>query len=70
MTEQQIAKHVTDSFDSVNLIIELNAKEVLTDGEIETKSRNKEHLSGMLSKEWFLNALTPEQLIQIQAVIL
>lgn len=69
MTEQEILKHVNDAFDSVNLINGLNAKESLTADETKDKERNQWHLSLMIEKDWFLEALTDEQEQQILNVL-
>ena len=46
--------------DSVNLIVELQAKATLTDEETDTVSRNQEHLTIMLAKDfWTTEDLTP-----------
>jgi hypothetical protein len=61
LTAEQVAKSVAAAYDSVALITELKAKEVLTEEETATVTRNEEHIRIMLAKEWFANALTPEQ---------
>ncbi|NQW26162.1 MAG: hypothetical protein HQ473_07370 [Cryomorphaceae bacterium] len=69
LTQEEIAQSISAAFDSVNLIAELKAKESVTEDEQATIDRNVEHLSIMLGKEWFLEALTAEQAAQINAVI-
>jgi hypothetical protein len=69
LTQEQIAKSVNAAFDSVNLINELNAKTDKTQDDLDTISRNVEHLIVMMSKEWFVNALTSEQTSAINAII-
>ena len=58
MEQQQISA----AFDSVNLIIKGESDQ-------ETIDRNKEHLRIMLSKDYFLEALTEEQLKAINDVL-
>jgi len=67
--ENEILQSVNAAFDSVNLINELNAKTDKTQDDLDTISRNVEHLIVMMSKEWFVNALTSEQAIAINAII-
>jgi methyl-accepting chemotaxis protein len=69
LTQEQIAESVSAAFDSVNLINELNAKTDKTQEDLDTISRNVEHLIVMMSKEWFVNALTSEQTSAINAII-
>lgn len=67
--ENEILQSVNAAFDSVNLVNELNAKTDKTQDDLDTISRNVEHLIVMMSKEWFSNALTSEQTIAINAII-
>lgn len=59
---------VRAAFDSVNLINELITKEV-DEEKKSTVKRNVEHLEVMLTKEFFVNALTDDQKLQINNVI-
>jgi hypothetical protein len=60
ITPEQIAKNYASALDSVNLIIELKAKETLTEDEEKTIQRNLEHLEIMLAKDYWTNEdLTP-----------
>ena len=61
LTQDQIEKSISATYDSVSLINGLNSKEVLTEEEADSKDRNIEHIKIMLSKEWFANALTKDQ---------
>ena len=67
--ENEILQSVNAAFDSVNLINELNAKTDKTQDDLDTISRNVEHLIIMMSKEWFVNALTSVQTSAINAII-
>lgn len=62
MTQEQIAQRVSTSFDSVDLI---NRNE----DDAATIERNVEHLHIMMGYEWFVSALTTEQVEQINAII-
>jgi hypothetical protein len=62
LTQEQIAQSVSAAFDSVDLI---NRNE----DDAATIERNVEHLRVMMGKEWFVSALTTEQLEQINAII-
>lgn len=69
-TTEQIEKSVSASFDSVNLINELNAKLSLTEEEQDRLDRNKQHLEIMLAKDWFSTALTEQQRTDIDACLI
>lgn len=69
LTQEQIEKQVSAAFDSVNLITNLKAKESNTEEEINTISRNVEHLKIMMVKEWFVAALTKSQKTTINSLI-
>lgn len=60
ITPDQIAKNYTSALDSVNLLLELKAKKELTQEDVDTISRNVEHLKIMLAKDYWTNEdLTP-----------
>lgn len=61
LTAEQVAKSVAAAYDSINLLNELKAKEVLTEEEVTTLARNEEHVRIMLGKEWFVAGLTKKQ---------
>jgi hypothetical protein len=65
LTQEEIQNSVNAAYDSVNLINELNLIEELSEEEKDTLDRNKEHLKIMLAKEWFFNALTEEQKVEL-----
>jgi methyl-accepting chemotaxis protein len=67
--ENEILQSVKAAFDSVNLINKLNAETDKTKDDLDTISRNIEHLIVMMSKEWFVNALTSEQSTIITKII-
>lgn len=69
LTQEQISESVNAAFDSVNLVNELNAKTDKTQDDLDTISRNVEHLVIMMGKEWFTAALTAEQTTAINAII-
>lgn len=64
---EDIEKHISAAFDSVNLINSIIVIAEPTEDQIDTIDRNKSHLLIMLNKEEFINALTQEQLQQITA---
>ena len=68
LTQEQIEGSISAAYDSVSLINELNSKEVLTEEEADTKNRNIEHLKIMLSKEWFVSALSETQKVELETV--
>lgn len=68
LTAEQVAKSVSAAYDSVNLLNELKAKESLTEEEVATVTRNEEHIRIMMGKEWFVAALTPLQVTELQAI--
>lgn len=49
----EIARHFSAAMDSVNLIVELNKKENLSETDKNTIERNKEHLRIMIKRNWF-----------------
>jgi valyl-tRNA synthetase len=67
LTKEQIEKSVLASYDSVNLINELNSKESKTEEDLEIIDKNKEHIKIMLSKDWFVKVLTADQKEELQA---
>jgi hypothetical protein len=69
LTQEQIEKNVSAAFDSVALIDTLQAKEVLTDEDNSTISRNVEHLKIMMGKDWFVKALSAAQKTKINSII-
>jgi len=68
LTAEQVAKSVSAAYDSVNLLNELKAKEVLTEEETATVTRNEEHIRIMLAKEWFVAGLTKKQVTELQKI--
>lgn len=65
LTQEEIQNSVHAAYDSVNLINDLNLIEKLSNEEKDTLDRNKEHIKIMLVKEWFYEALTEEQKIEL-----
>ena len=68
LTQEQIQNSVNAAYDSVNLINELNLIEELSDEQKDILSRNKEHIKIMVEKEWFYNALTEEQKLELSNI--
>jgi dTDP-glucose pyrophosphorylase len=59
---------ISAAFDSVNLINN-TILEIVNNNNKSTITRNVQHLEIMLSKEWFLEALTQQQLTDINSCI-
>jgi F0F1-type ATP synthase beta subunit len=68
LTTEQKQKSVLASYDSFNLIIELKAKETLTEEDIDMLKRNEEHIRIMLTKEWFVSELTAKQKTELSKI--
>ena len=68
LTQEEIQNSVNAAYDSVKLINELNLIEELSKEEKDTLSRNKEHIEIMLAKEWFFNALTEDQKVELSNI--
>jgi hypothetical protein len=62
LTQEQIAQSVSAAFDSVELIN-------LAVEDAETIERNIDHLRIMMSKDWFVDALTKTQKTAITKII-
>jgi hypothetical protein len=69
LTQEEIQKSISAAYDSVTVINALNEQLSLTEEDAEALNRNKEHISIMLSKEWFIEALTPTQTTELNAVL-
>jgi len=69
MREIDVPQSISAAFDSVNLINELNVISELSELQIKIKSVNVSHLQLMMTKDWFVDALTEEQTNQINSVI-
>ena len=67
--QQRTQKSISAAFDSVNLINDLKQKQSLDEQQQDRLDRNQQHLSIMLDKDWFEQALTAEQKQQIQSAI-
>jgi hypothetical protein len=68
LTAEQKQKSVLASYDSLNLITELRAKENLTDEEKEALKRNEQHIRIMLTNDWFTDELTAEQKTELSKI--
>ena len=67
-TPEQTQQHITNAFDSVNLINTEIEKEMTPDQERKVKI-NYQHLELMLSKDWFAAGCTTQQITDINAAI-
>ena len=68
MEELNTQQSISAAFDSVNLINN-TILETASDDNKSTVTRNVQHLEIMLSKEWFSEALTQQQLTDINSCI-
>jgi hypothetical protein len=68
LSTQDPQQSINAAFDSVNLINN-TILEIVNDNNKSTVIRNVQHLEIMLSKEWFLEALTQQQLTDINSCI-
>jgi hypothetical protein len=68
LTQEQIEKSVSAVYDSVNLINKLNSKETQAEEDTDAINRNKEHIKIMLGKDWFVEALTTEQKVELEGI--
>lgn len=65
---EEVIKHISAAFDSVNLINETVTKPV-TEETKNTVERNFQHLEIMLAKDWFAAGLTATQKTDIDASV-
>ena len=56
------------AYDSVAIINELKPKSEKTDEEKDMLARNEGHIRIMMSKDWFVNALTEEQIAELKSI--
>ena len=68
LTQEQILKSVSAAYDSVAIINELKPKSEKTDEEKDMLARNEGHIRIMMSKDWFVNALTEEQIAELKSI--
>lgn len=68
-TTEQIVKHISASFDSVNLILN-KIQEPKTEKTVKSVNLNVDHLQQMLLKTWFIETLTESQYQDITNCIL
>lgn len=74
MTQQELEKHVSAAMDSVNLITETLLEwppmgDPMPSDVSATVARNTEHLTLMMTKDWFVQALSPEQAAAINEIV-
>lgn len=67
-TTEQVQRHISAAFDSVNLI-NATITEPVNDQRKDTVKRNVEHLELMISKDWFEAGCTEQQVTDINACI-
>jgi hypothetical protein len=69
MEERNIPQEISSTFDSVNLINELNLIENKTQEDLETISRNIEHLKIKMNQPDFVKNLDENQIYIINSLI-
>lgn len=69
LTTEEVKRHITAAFDSVNLINELVIAGVNTEAVSARIKANVGHLNIMLEKEWFAEGLTVEERQDIDTCI-
>ena len=69
MEERNITQEISSTFDSVNLINELNLIENKTQEDLETISRNIEHLKIKMNQPDFVKNLDENQIYIINSLI-
>lgn len=67
-TREEIAWAISAAYNSVAIINEVKSKEDKTDEDEDALDRNERHIRIMMEKEWFVNALTDEQLLELKAI--
>lgn len=71
LTEQEVQRHISASFDSVGAIQRtISGEDSGMNNPVSWIEANVGHLNIMLEKEWFADALTEEQRADIDAIIL
>lgn len=65
---ENVESHINAAFDSVNLINDLIVKSIDEESK-STVDRNVKHLELMLTKDFFVNGITPEQKSEIETSI-
>ena len=66
---QDFEKMISSTFDSVNLINELNLLESLNEDNQRRHDINMSHIEMMMEEEWFVEALTTEQTELINQIL-
>jgi hypothetical protein len=69
LTQEQIQKNITNTFVSVNLILDKITEEK-TEKNISIVDSNAKHLQNMLFKKWFIDSISMQQYNQIKNTIL
>ena len=64
-TPEEVERSISAAYDSVDLIKKLELLEDPTQADVDSILRNRRHITIMLGMEWFVSALTPEQLEEL-----
>lgn len=68
ISQERVEKMVSATYDSFNLVNELNAKGNLNEEDTDILNRNIEHIRFVMGQVWFTKALTPLQVTELQAI--
>lgn len=66
-TPEEIEQSILAAYDSVDLIKKLELLEEPTQADVDSILRNRQHITIMSGMEWFVSALTPEQLEELNS---
>ena len=69
LTEDDIQKLISSTFDSVNLINKLHNTPNKTKNDVNRIIDNKKHLEIISKKDWFITNLTPSQKSIVESII-
>jgi len=68
LTQEQIQRIISATYDSVGVINDLQSKTSLIEEEQEELDRNIQHIRIMMGHQWFIEILTSEQIVELQAI--
>lgn len=68
LTSEQIQKIISATYDSVGVINDLQSKTSLTEEEQDELDRNIQHIRIMMGHAWFVELLSTDQIVELQAI--
>lgn len=68
-TAEEVQKQINACFDSWDICEELSALDSMDDEQQDSFNRNQEHIQLMLSKDWFREGCTTEQITQLETYL-